>query len=196
MDGQKIQILIAMLLYMAMIVVIGIIYYHRSKNSKDYFLGGRSLGPWIGAMSAEASDMSGWLLMGLPGLAYATGVGEAFWTAVGLALGTYLNWKFVAIRLRKYTQISNDSITLPDFFSNRFHDKNKVLMSVSALFILVFFIIYTATGFVACGKLFNGIFGLDYTLMMLVSAIIIVALSYIHNGNKDSCSSYATPAFP
>ncbi len=160
-------------------IVIGIVYYHRSRSSRDYFLGGRSLGPWIGAMSAEASDMSGWLLMGLPGLAYATGMGEAFWTAVGLAIGTYLNWKFVAARLRKYTQISNDSITLPDFFSNRFHDEKKVLMSVSALFILVFFIIYTATGFVACGKLFNGIFGLDYTFMMLVSAIIIVAYTVI-----------------
>jgi sodium/proline symporter len=179
MDSQKIQILIAMFLYMAMIVVIGIVYYRKTKNSADYFLGGRNLGPWVGALSAEASDMSSWLLMGLPGVAYATGLGEAFWTAVGLAAGTYLNWKFIAAKLRKYTQVANDSITLPDFFSNRFHDDSKLLMSIAAVFILIFFAIYTATGFVACGKLFNGIFGLDYTLMMFVSAVIIVAYTVI-----------------
>ncbi|MCX7842925.1 MAG: sodium/proline symporter PutP [Clostridia bacterium] len=175
MDSQKIQILISMLIYMVAMVAIGIIFYYKTKDSSDYFLGGRRLGPWVGAISAEASDMSGWLLMGLPGLAYATGFGEAAWTAIGLAAGTYLNWKFVAERLRKYTQLANDSITLPDFFSNRFHDKSKILMSISALFILIFFTLYTATGFVASGKLFNSIFGLDYIPMMILSALIIVA---------------------
>jgi len=179
MDSHKIQILIAMFMYMAMIVIIGIVYYRKTKDSSDYFLGGRNLGPWVGALSAEASDMSSWLLMGLPGLAYATGLGEAFWTAVGLAAGTYLNWKFIAARLRRYTQVANDSITLPDYFSNRFHDNGKILMSIAAIFILIFFTIYTATGFVACGKLFNSIFGLDYTLMMFVSAVIIVVYTAV-----------------
>ncbi len=176
-SGSQVEIFIAIIVYVALMVVIGIIYYKRNKGADDYFLGGRSLGPWVCAMSAEASDMSGWLLMGLPGVAYAIGIGEAFWTAVGLALGTYLNWLLVAKRLRNYTKVAKDSITLPDFFSNRFHDKKKILMIFSGLFIVVFFTIYTATGFKAAGTLFQSIFGLDntgYVWMVIISALVIV----------------------
>ena len=135
------QIALAMCIYIAIIIVIGIVYAKQAnKNSENYFLGGRSLGPWVTAMSAEASDMSGWLLMGLPGVAYWYGLPEAVWTAVGLAIGTYLNWLFVSKRLRRYTIKAGNSITLPEFFSNRFKEKNKSIMTISALFILIFFI--------------------------------------------------------
>ncbi len=181
-DGSQIQIVIAIVVYVALMIGIGIVYFKRNKGADDYFLGGRKLGPWVCAMSAEASDMSGWLLMGLPGVAYAIGIGEAFWTAVGLALGTYLNWLLVARRLRNYTKVAKDSITLPDFFSNRFHDKHKLLMIFSGLFIVVFFTIYTATGFQAAGTLFQSIFGLDeagYVWCVLLSALVIVLYTAI-----------------
>ena len=130
---MKLPILIAMVLYMAMVIWIGVIYSKKTKTSEDYFLGGRGLGPWVTAMSAEASDMSSWLLMGLPGLAYATGFSQAGWTAIGLILGTYLNWKIVAKRLRHYTEVADNAITVPDFFSNRFKDDKKILSSISAV---------------------------------------------------------------
>lgn len=171
---MKIPILIAMILYMALVVGIGIVFSKKNKTSEDYFLGGRGLGPWVTAMSAEASDMSSWLLMGLPGLAYATGFSQAGWTAIGLILGTYLNWKIVAKRLRHYTEVSENSITLPDFFSNRFKDDKKILSSIAAIMILVFFTVYTASGFAACGTLFNSVFGLNYQASMIVCAIVIV----------------------
>ena len=179
MTGDQIQILIAMGAYMAMMVVIGAVYAKRNNNTEDYLLGSRKLGPWVSALSAEASDMSGWLLMGLPGLAYLTGIGEVFWTAVGLAAGTYLNWLFVAKRLRKYTKVAGNSITLPDYFSNRFKDKQKILMSLSAVLILLFFVIYLGSGFAAMGKLFKSLFGLDYTLMMVISAVVIIVYSVV-----------------
>mgnify|MGYP000630998323 CR=1 FL=1 len=179
MTGDQIQILIAMCLYMAMMVIVGAIYSKRNNSSSNYLLGGRKLGPWVTAMSAEASDMSGWLLMGLPGLAYLTGIGEVFWTALGLAVGTYLNWLFVAKRLRKYTKVAGNSITLPDYFSNRFRDKKKILMSLAAVLILLFFVIYLGSGFAAMGKLFKSLFGLDYTLMMIISAIVIIVYSVV-----------------
>lgn len=190
MLGDKIVVLVAMLLYMALIVVVGVVFFFRTKNSSDYYLGGRGLNPWICAMSAEASDMSGWLLMGLPGVAYFLGIGEAFWTAIGLGLGTYLNWKLIATRLRNYTAKAGDAITLPDFFSNRFRDNKKVLMSIAAIFILIFFTIYTATGFVACGKLFNTIFGIDYRLMMLISAVIIVTYTAVGGFLAESTTDF------
>ena len=171
---MSMPILIAMVLYMAMVVGIGFICSKKNQNSEDYFLGGRGLGPWVTAMSAEASDMSSWLLMGLPGLAFATGFSQAGWTAIGLILGTYLNWKIIAKRLRHYTEVSENSITVPDFFSNRFKDDRKILSSISAIMILVFFTVYTASGFVACGTLFNSVFGLDYQASMIVCAAVIV----------------------
>ena len=118
--------------------------------------------------------MSSWLLMGLPGVAYLTGMAEATWTAIGLAIGTYLNWLFVAKRIRRYSQVCGNAITLPDFFSNRYHTKNKALLSVSALLIVIFFIPYTASGFAACGKLFSTLFGANYLTSMIVSALVIV----------------------
>ena len=159
---------------MAMVIWIGVIYSKKTKTSEDYFLGGRGLGPWVTAMSAEASDMSSWLLMGLPGLAYATGFSQAGWTAIGLILGTYLNWKIVAKRLRHYTEVADNAITVPDFFSNRFKDDKKILSSISAIMILIFFTVYTASGFAACGTLFNSVFGLNYQKSMIVCAIVIV----------------------
>ena len=130
--------------------------------------------PLVTAMSAEASDMSSWLLMGLPGLAYLTGVADAGWTAIGLAIGTYLNWRIVAKRIRRYTHVAGNSITLPSFFSNRYRDEKKILQSIGAIFIVIFFIPYTASGFAACGKLFSSLFGINYQVAMVISALIIV----------------------
>ncbi len=178
MGSKELMILIAMIGYLIAIVSIGIKVGKNNKNASEFYIGGRGVGPWITAMSAEASDMSGWLLMGLPGLAYATGVADAGWTAIGLAIGTYLNWRLVALRLRHYTEVVN-AITIPDYFSSRFHDKNKILMLISALFILIFFIVYTASGFVACGKVFNSLFGFPYLPSMIVFAAIIVLYTVI-----------------
>ena len=149
MSGDTIKILLAMIGYMAAVIGIGVYFAKRAQaNSENYFLGGRSLGPWVAAMSAEASDMSGWLLMGLPGVAYWCGLADAMWTAIGLGLGTYVNWLLVARRLRRYSAISGDAITVPDFLSNRFHEKKKIIMGISAGLILVFF-------HRVCGQLFR-----------------------------------------
>ena len=173
-------VLLAMLLYFIVVVLIGFVYAKKSNASSEaYFLGGRGLGPWLTALSAEASDMSGWLLMGLPGVAYFTGASDAMWTAIGLAIGTYLNWKFVAKRLRKYSEVANNSITVPDFFSNRFHDNKHVLMTIAAIITLVFFSIYTGSCFVTCGKLFSTLFGLDYATMMVLGAIIVFLYMFV-----------------
>ncbi|MCI9414357.1 MAG: sodium/proline symporter PutP [Clostridiales bacterium] len=179
MSEKQICMLISMAVYMVVVLIIGIICAKRNKTADDFYLGGRKLNPLVAAMSAEASDMSSWLLMGLPGLAFLSGVADAGWTAIGLAVGTYLNWLIVAKRLRRYTVVARNSITLPDFFSNRFHDKHKILMSVSALMILIFFVPYTASGFAACGKLFSSLFQLDYFWAMLLSAVVIVAYTTI-----------------
>lgn len=159
--------------YMAMMVAIGFAVSGRNKTSNDFYLGGRKLGPLVTAMSAEASDMSGWLLMGLPAVAMMGGLAEASWTAIGLAIGTYLNWLFVAKRLRVYSNRIG-AFTLPDFFTKRFKDNKKVLTTVAALFIIVFFVPYTASGFAACGKLFGSLFGMDYHLAMILSAVVII----------------------
>ena len=132
--------------------------------------------------------MSGWLLMGLPGVAYFTGASDAMWTAIGLAIGTYLNWKFVAKRLRKYSEVANNSITLPDFFSNRFHDKKNILMTIAALIILLFFCIYVGSCFVTCGKLFATLFGLDYATMMVLGALIVFLYTFV-GGYLSVCTT-------
>ena len=160
--------------YLIVMVCVGFIFSKQNDNVGDFYLGGRKLGPLVTAMSAEASDMSSWLLMGLPGVAYLTGGAEAGWTAIGLAVGTYLNWLFVAKRLRVYSQHCG-AITIPDFFSERYKDKSRILMGVSALIILIFFVPYTASGFSACGKLFSSLFGWDYHLAMIISAVIIIS---------------------
>jgi sodium/proline symporter len=191
MGENDIMVLVAMIIYIIVILAIGFFYAKRSnRSSADYYLGGRSLGPWIAAMSAEASDMSGWLLMGLPGVAYFLGASDAMWTAIGLALGTYLNWKFVAKRLRKYSQVAGNAITLPDFFSNRFHDTKKILMSVSAVLILVFFSIYVGSCFVSTGRLLNTVFGWDYFTMMLIGAVLVFVYTTIGGFLAESASDF------
>lgn len=175
MSGTIIGLLSVIVIYMLVMVGIGIYYSKKTENVGDFYLGGRKLGPIVTAMSAEASDMSSWLLMGLPGVAYLTGFADAGWTAIGLAIGTYLNWLVVAKRLRRYTVKAGNSITLPEFFSNRYRDKSKSILAISAIFIVIFFVPYTASGFAACGKLFSTLFDIPYLPAMVVSAIIIVA---------------------
>ncbi len=157
---------------------VGVLFYKKTNKMSDYFLGGRKLNSWVTSLSAQASDMSGWLLMGLPGYAYAAGM-EAAWIAIGLAAGTYLNWKFIAKRLRKYTQIAGNSITLPDYFENRFKDNSKSLRLISAIIILVFFLIYTASGFVAGGKLFNTVFGIPYITALIIGVFVVVSYTFL-----------------
>lgn len=173
MSTASICILLTMLAYLGGMLYIGFRCARKNESTSDFYLGGRRLGPLVTAMSAEASDMSSYLLMGLPGLAYLSGVADVGWTAIGLALGTYLNWLIVAKRLRRYTHVT-DSFTIPQFFSHRFHDRKNVLSVIAALTILVFFIPYTASGFAACGKLFQALFGMNYTAAMLLSAVVIV----------------------
>ena len=173
MDSAKICILLAIVVYLGLVLYIGYRFSKQNKDTDDFYLGGRKLGPFVTAMSAEASDMSSWLLMGLPGVAYLSGIADAGWTAIGLALGTYVNWLIVAKKLRRYSHITN-SITLPQFFKNRYHDKGNALLGISAIIIVIFFIPYTASGFAACGKLFSSLFGIDYFVAMVISAIVIV----------------------
>ncbi len=159
--------------YLILMLAIGVIAYQRTKNSSDYFLGGRSLGPWPAALSAGASDMSGWLLLGLPGYAFAAGI-EAFWLAGGLLAGTWLNWLINAKRLRTYS-ITTDSLTLPEYLSRRFNDNSKLIQVISAFFILLFFLFYTSSGLVAGGKLFETVFGLDYTTAVIIGTVCVVS---------------------
>ncbi len=187
----NIGIFITMIIYMCLVIGIGVYFYKRSqKNSENYFLGGRSLGPWVAAMSAEASDMSGWLLMGLPGVAYWCGLADAFWTALGLAIGTYINWLIVAKRLRNYSQIAGNSITIPDFFSNRYKENKKIILGIASVFILIFFTVYASSCFVTVGKLFNTLFGIDYHVMLIIGAIFVVVYTLIGGFLAESVSDF------
>lgn len=179
MTKNDIAMLVTIICYLAVMVTVGIWSSKRTKDVKDFYLGGRKLGPIVTAMSAEASDMSSWLLMGLPGVAYLSGIADASWTAIGLAVGTYINWLIVAKRLRNYSHTCNNSITIPDFFSNRYRDSKNILMGIAAVIILIFFIPYTASGFAACGKLFSALFGINYHAAMIVSAVIIICYTSI-----------------
>ncbi len=191
MDFNSVQTLVTMCLYILVVIGIGFYFVKRSnKNSENFFIGGRSLGPWVAAMSAEASDMSGWLLMGLPGVAYWCGLADAFWTAIGLALGTYFNWLIVSKRLRKYSYVAGNAITVPDFFSNRFREKKKIIMVIASLFILVFFAVYAGSCFVTCGKLFNTLFGIDYKLMMLLGALFVITYTFLGGFLAESVSDF------
>ncbi len=165
-------IMAAIVIYLLVMLAIGFIFSKNNGDSTDFYLGGRKMGPLVTAMSAEASDMSSWLLMGLPGLAYLSGICEPFWTALGLGIGTYLNWLLVAKKLRRYSSNIN-AYTVPQFFSKRFHDDKNVLSAIAALVIIIFFVPYTASGFSACGKLFNSLFGVNYVVAMIISALII-----------------------
>lgn len=174
MSGTTLGIFIVIIAYITGMVAIGVWFSKKNNDVSDFYLGGRKLGPLVTAMSAEASDMSSWLLMGLPGLAYLSGIADPGWTAIGLAVGTYFNWLIVAKRLRRYSAVAGNAITIPDFFSNRYRDKSHTLLGISALIIVIFFIPYTASGFAACGKLFSNLFGVSYIPAMLISAVVIV----------------------
>ncbi len=190
MTGANLQHLLAMVIYMAAVVAIGVVFARRAnKDTESYFLGGRSLGPWVTAFSAEASDMSGYLMMGLPGLAYWTGLADVGWTCIGLALGTYLNFLVVSKRLRRYS-IAVDAFTIPDFFSKRFHEKKKVLMTISSLTIIVFFAVYAAQCLSSCGKLFANLFGLSYGGMMIVAAVFVLLYTFLGGYLAESASDF------
>ncbi|MBE6741726.1 MAG: sodium/proline symporter [Ruminococcaceae bacterium] len=189
MDKAQIGIMISIVAYLSVVVIIGVIYSKRTKNVGDFYLGGRKLGPLVTAMSAEASDMSSWLLMGLPGVAYLTGIADAGWTAIGLAFGTYVNWLVVAKRLRNYSE-KIGAITVPDFFAKRYKDDSNILLGLSALVIIIFFVPYTASGFSACGKLFATLFGISYHKAMIISAIVIVAYTSLGGFNAASTTDF------
>ena len=193
MLSANIQILIAMGVYFLFTIGISLWYSKKSnENAESYFLGARGLGPWVAAMSAEASDMSGWLLMGLPGVAYFTGAGEAVWTAIGLALGTWINWRIVAKRLRSYSKIANNSFTIPSFFSNRYHDRKHVLSSIAALLLIVFFSIYVGAQFVTFGKLFGYVFGMEefYSRMVIFGAVFVLFYTFIGGFLAETMSDF------
>ncbi len=173
MTSAQILIMVAIVVYLLGMLAVGFWFSKKNNSVDDFYLGGRKLGPFVTAMSAEASDMSSWLLMGLPGVAYVTGLAEASWTAIGLAVGTYFNWLIVARRLRRYS-IQIDAITIPQFFSKRWGDKKNMLSAIAAVIIIVFFVPYLASGFSACGKLFGTLFGMDYVTAMVISAVVIV----------------------
>ncbi|SMB87919.1 solute:Na+ symporter, SSS family [Desulfonispora thiosulfatigenes DSM 11270] len=168
---------IAILVYMSILLAIGYYSYKRTTNISDYLLGGRGLGPLVTALSAGASDMSGWMLMGLPGAVYATGI-SSLWLAIGLTVGAYFNYLLLAPRFRVYTEIANDSLTIPDYLENRFEDKTKALRLMSGVIILVFFVLYVSSGIVAGGKLFDNIFGLSYTTGVIITLSVVICYTY------------------
>ncbi len=177
MDGNVIKIIV-LAIYLIGMVAIGYVYYKKTSDFADYVLGGRKLGSWTAALSAQASDMSGWLLIGLPGAAYVAGI-EAAWIAIGLGIGTYINWKVVALRLRSYTEVAGDSLTLSDYFENRFRDNTNILRLVSSIVIIVFFAVYTSAQFSAGAKLFETLMGIDYTVALLLGGAIIISYTFL-----------------
>lgn len=178
MNSTTLWILGTFVAYMTMMLLIGAAYMKTGKSSEEYFLGGRSLGGWVVALSAQASDMSGWLLMGLPGSVYALGTGQC-WIAVGLFLGTVANWLIISGRLRRYTIVASNSLTLPAYFENRFHDKKRILLGISSVVIVIFFLVYTASAFASGGKLFSTVFGCSYHLSLTISALIILGYTFM-----------------
>ena len=188
MTAKMIALIIAFVIYLGMMVYVGLRHAKSNNSASDFFLGGRKVGPWVTALSAEASDSSAWLLMGLPGLCYLGGFKETFWTAIGLIIGTYLAWLFIAKQLRKCSVAFDDSITIPEFLTNRFRDKTRILSIVSVFFIVVFFTIYTASGFVACAKLFRSIFGLSWNAGLLIGFVIILSYTIL-GGYKAVCTT-------
>ena len=178
MSGSSIAVIIAFVCYLLLMIGIGVMSMKKTKNTEDYFLGGRGLNSWVAALSAQASDMSGWLLMGLPGSIYVGGTGRA-WIAIGLFIGTVLNWLLISKRLRRYTIVANNSLTLPEFFQNRFHDKKKILLGISSAVIVIFFLVYTASALASGGKLFNTVFGIDYHIALLIGAAVILIYTFL-----------------
>lgn len=188
MTSKMIAMMIAFILYLGLMIVVGLRTAKGNDTASDFFLGGRKLGPWVTALSAEASDSSAWLLMGLPGLCYLGGFKETLWTALGLIVGTYLAWIFIAKNLRKCSIAFDDSITIPEFLTNRFQDKTHILTIVSVFFIVLFFTIYTASGFVACAKLFNSVFGLRWEIGLFIGFAIILSYTIL-GGYKAVCTT-------
>ncbi|PAE23591.1 MULTISPECIES: sodium/proline symporter PutP [Bacillaceae] len=170
----NIPTLTSIIIYLVGMLLIGVLAARMTKDLSDYVLGGRGLGPGVAALSAGASDMSGWLMLGLPGAVYLGGMGE-IWLPIGLSVGAYLNWQFVARPLRVYTEVANDSITVPGYFENRFHDTSKILRVVSAIVILIFFTFYTSSSLVGGAILLENSFGMDYTLALWVGAAVILS---------------------
>lgn len=178
MNSTTMIILSAFVVYLLLMIVIGVVYMKQTSNSEDYFLGGRGLNAWVAALSAQASDMSGWLLMGLPGAIYSFGTGQ-IWIAVGLFIGTVLNWVCISHRLRRYTIEANNSLTIPAFLENRFQDKKRILLLLSSIVIVIFFLVYTASALAAGGKLFNTVFGLDYHIALAIGAGVILCYTFM-----------------
>lgn len=172
------HVLGAFISYLILMLLIGFVCSKRQENLGDYYLGGRKMNKWVVAFSAQASDMSGWLLMGLPGAVFLSGISEA-WIGVGLGIGTYLNWKIVAGRLRRYSATFGDAITIPDFIANRLHDRSGITRMIAALIILVFFTFYTASGFVSAAKLFSVIFPVSYTTALLAGSVVVVSYTLL-----------------
>lgn len=185
--SSLVWILIAIGAYLLMMIWIGASFMKKNNSSEDYFLGGRSLNGWVAALSAQASDMSGWMLMGLPGSIYALGTGQV-WIGIGLALGTIANWIFVAGPLRKYTIKASNSLTLPKFFENRYRDNKSILLGISSVVIVIFFVVYTASAFASGGKLFNSVFGMDYHLALVIGALVILIYTFM-GGFLAVCST-------
>lgn len=172
------MVLISFALYLIAMIIIGLYFYNRTSNFSEYILGDRKLNAWVVSLSAQASDMSGWLLMGLPGYAYLAGL-ESFWLLIGLLIGTYFNWKYISPRLRSFTEFANNSLTLPDYFTNRLKAKGIRLRVISSLFILFFFLIYTSSGFVAGAKLFSSLLEIDYQVALIIGASVIVSYTFL-----------------
>ena len=178
MSTDSVIVLSAFVVYLIIMIVIGILSMRKTNSTEDYFLGGRGLNSWVAALSAQASDMSGWLLMGLPGSIYALGTGQA-WIAIGLFLGTVANWLLISKRLRRYTIVANNSLTLPEFLENRFHDKKRILLCISSVVIVIFFLVYTASALASGGKLFNTVFGVDYHVALAIGAGVILTYTFL-----------------
>jgi sodium/proline symporter len=169
--------IITFIIYLVFLMAIGLYFYKRTNNIEDYLLGGRAMGKWVTALSAQASDMSGWLLMGLPGAVYLSGINQS-WIAIGLFFGTVINWLIVAPRLRVYTEHTN-SLTLASFFENRFKDPTGLLRVISAIITLIFFAIYASSGMAGAGKLFESMFGISYQLAIVIGALVIVIYTFL-----------------
>lgn len=178
MIGQsRVWVIAAFALYLVLMIIIGAKYIN-SKSSEDYFLGSRGLNKWVAAFSSQASDMSSWLLMGLPGAIYLSGIGQ-IWIAIGLFIGTVFNWVFISARLRRYTIRAGNALTLPEYFANRFHDKSKRILVISSVITVIFFLVYTASALSAGGKLFNIVFGIDYKIALFIGAFVILAYTFM-----------------
>ena len=187
MSSSTIAIILAFVFYLAIMIIVGWVTGKKTQGSADYFLGGRQLSGPVAALSAQASDMSGWLLMGLPGSMYALGTGQA-WIAIGLLIGTIINWLVIAKPLRRYTIVANNSMTLPEFLTNRYHDEKNILKTIAAIVIMVFFLVYTASALAAGGKLFNSVLGWDYHVALVVGAVVILTYTLL-GGFRAVCTT-------